>query len=153
MNALVIILAVFVGIATVLQAALNRRIAANWGLGPTIVLHAGVLFAFAIASYFAIEKVGLAVPASFRAKAGAYHNPLWWYLIPGLAGWVIIFAMPFAISKIGALQVFVWVVAAQVLAGLCWDRWVEGIAINAARAIGVAVVILGAALTTLRPPS
>lgn len=150
MNAIVIVLAVFVGIATVLQAALNRRIAGNWGLAPTIVLHAGVLFVFALGSYFVIEKTGIAVPPSFRAKETAYQNPLWWYLFPGLAGWLIIFAMPFAISKIGALQVFVWVVAAQMLAGLCWDRWVEGISINATRALGVVVVIAGAALTTLK---
>ena len=150
MNAIVIVLAVFVGIATVLQAALNRRIAANWGLSPTIVLHAGVLFAFALASYFVIEKTGIVVPPSFKAKAGAYQNSLWWYLIPGLAGWLIIFAMPFAISKIGALQVFVWVVAAQVLAGLFWDRWVEGIGMSTMRVLGVVVVILGAVLTTVK---
>ncbi|MBL8678280.1 MAG: DMT family transporter [Myxococcales bacterium] len=150
MNVVVLALAVLVGVASVIQAALNRRISAAWGLPAAIVLNALVLVTCATILY-ALSRAGATPSELFRPKPEAFSNPRWWYLLPGLLGLVIVAALPLAISKVGALQIFVTVVAGQMLAGLVWDKIVEGVAITPSRVAGVLLVIVGAAIASVRP--
>lgn len=150
MNVAVLALAVLVGCASVMQAAINRRISAAWGLPAAIVLNALVLVSCAAVLY-ALSRSGATPGELFRPKPEAFSNPRWWYAAPGLLGLVIVAALPLAISKAGALQVFVTVVAGQMLAGLVWDKVVEGIAVTPSRIAGIALVIVGAAVASIRP--
>jgi uncharacterized membrane protein YdcZ (DUF606 family) len=149
MNAPVLALAVLVGFAAVFQGALNRKVAAAWGLPAAIVLNATILLVCA-AGLLALSRAGASNSELFRPRPEAFTHARWWYSLPGLLGFVIVAALPFAIARVGALNVFVSVVAGQMFAGLLWDRYVEGIAINGWRVAGVTLVIAGAGLATVR---
>lgn len=129
------------GCVAVVQASLNRRIAAQIGLAPAVLLNGLIVAACAGAFYFSARRgwIGGLVPsaeATFK----------WWWIIPGVLGFALITGLPWAIARVGALQVFVVAVAAQMIASLAWDALVEGIPVNAMRALGATVCVAGVAL-------
>ncbi|MBX3251092.1 MAG: DMT family transporter [Myxococcales bacterium] len=133
------LVAFLLGCVAVVQAGLNRRIAGTAGLATAVLYNGFVVLAFC-GLFYAAARRGLvgSVPegVSFR----------WWWLVPGVLGFSLITGLPWAIARIGSLQVFVAAVAAQMVASLAWDAWVEGIPFNALRAAGAAVCVIGVAL-------
>ncbi len=128
------------GCIAVVQASLNRRIAGQIGLAPAVLLN-GVIVACCAGAFYLAARRGLV--SGVVAGASGFK---WWWLIPGVFGFALITGLPWAIARVGALQVFVAAVAAQMLASLAWDALVEGIPVNALRATGAAVCVAGVAL-------
>ncbi len=149
MNGPIVALSLLIGAAAVLQGALNRKVAAVWGLPAAIALNALVLLPCAL-GLLALARAGVLPGELLRPRAEAFVNPRGWYLLPGLLGMFIVTALPLAIGRIGATQVFVTVVAGQMVASLAWDRGVEGIAPSALRLFGVGLVTVGAYLASIR---
>lgn len=138
MNQLINFSPAILGFVVVLQAGLNKKIAAQWGLSTAVLLNAVV---FAILA-FAVYALGL-----WKTEAAVSTRSFsWWYLIPGALGCVLVFGGPWAITKWGALHTFILVISAQLLASLLWDMYVEDIPVTTLRLAGVGITWVGALL-------
>lgn len=141
-----LVLSACLGVAAVLQAGMNRAIGTEWGLLPAVFLNSLVLFV-AVSGLFALMTARPELfPEAFQNR-GAFKSFSPWFLLPGLFGLCLVSGIPFAISKAGALRVFVTVVAFQMAAGLGWDTWIEGVAVSPRRIAGAVLALLGALLT------
>ena len=149
MNGPIVVLSLLVGAAAVLQGALNRRVAAAWGLPAAIAFNTLVLLPCAL-GLLALARADVLPGDLLRPRSEAFTSPRGWYLLPGLLGMFIVTALPLAIGRIGATQVFVTVVAGQMAASLVWDRVAEGIAPSALRVAGVLLVTVGSYLASRR---
>src|SRR4051812_44204258 len=136
------------GFVSVLQAGLNRRIGSDWGLAGAALLNCLVLLAVAAALFLVTKAQPQALPEIFRDR-GSFAHFLPWYFIPGVLGLVLVAGIPFAISELGALRVFVPLIAAQILGSILWDLKVEGLSVSFLRAAGSALALVGAVLVSL----
>lgn len=137
------------GVAAVLQATLNKEIAAHAGLSVAAALN--LLIATALALAFA------AFCAQRRAPDGLLRWPQdgvafqWWWLVPGIAGFLIVLGLPWSVQRLGALSTFVLLVGAQMLASGLWDRFAAGIPFTAPRVVGAVCTVAGIALLSWKP--
>jgi len=137
------------GIVAVMQATLNKEIAAHTGLAAATALNMTVaaVCAFAFAAWCAMrgDAAGLTrwsiEPSAFRA----------WWLLPGLVGFAIVIGLPWSVQRIGALSTFVVLVAAQMLASALWDRFAAGIPLTPSRLAGASCTIVGVILLSRNP--
>ena len=138
------------GIAAVLQATLNRGIAAHAGLAAATALNMAVA---------AVCAVGFAVLCGARGEAAGLLR--WtpdaaafraWWLVPGLVGFLIVLGLPWSVQHIGALSTFVALVGAQMLASALWDRFATGIPLSPARIAGALCTVAGVVLLGRTPP-
>ena len=137
------------GCFAVLQVALNKRIAASMGLTQAVILNAGVLLVVAVVFWLYARGARQDFGEWMSGSGGPGDFKLWW-IIPGLCGLTLVAGLPWAVQRIGALQAFVVLVAAQMLFSIVWDHWVEGVDVTAPRVIGAALAIAGAGVTTIR---
>lgn len=136
---------ILLGFLTVGQGVLNRQVGARWGLTAAILFNACVLVVVASSVYWLVRSQPQLFPSFFRG------TPSWqtfkvWFLLPGLLGCAFITAIPWAISRFGAAQVFVMVVAGQMIASLGYDALFEGKPLTVARVAGAALAVCGAVL-------
>ena len=136
---IVYLLPILLGLGGVVQAGVNRLISDRVGLAHAVLLNTLVLLGSALL---------------FRLFAGGSSDgfkefKLWW-LVPGLIGFSLVAGGPWVISRIGAVQAFVFIISAQLLGSLIWDLKVEHLPVSRERWIGVALVWVGVLLTTFR---
>lgn len=137
MNSWVSFLPAILGVVVVLQAGLNKKISAQWGISGAVLLNALVFFVIAGVTYlFAPNLKGNIELKSFN----------WWYLIPGALGCILVFGGPMAIMRWGAVHTFILIISAQLLASLVWDSQVEGLPVSTMRIAGIALAWIGAIL-------
>ena len=142
------LLCIVAGAAAAIQGGLNRRISDIWGKAPAILTNGVVLtIAAALAVWWAGRSTSW-FAGIIGPKADAFSRPQWWYILPGVLGFGFLMTIPGAIAKLGATQVFVLIVAGQLLAGLAWDRYVEGMPPGVMRMAGVGIVCFGAWVST-----
>ncbi|TPV92315.1 MAG: hypothetical protein B7733_26410 [Myxococcales bacterium FL481] len=147
MNHAYAIFPLILGVFAVLQAALNRKILGQLGLTYAVILNASVLLI--VASTFAaiVRFFPDAFPGDFRGRL-ALSSVRWWFFIPGCCGFLIVSGIPWLMGKIGALSVFVSLVAAQVVASAAWDAVFEGQPVSASRIAGSLLAIAAVALVS-----
>src|ERR1051325_8139294 len=131
------------------RVALNKRSAAVMGLTQAVILNAGVLLVVAI-GFFVYARATRADWGEWLSGSGGPGAFQLWWVIPGLCGLTLVAGMPWAVQRIGALNTFVVLVAAQMLFSILWDQLADGIAMSAPRVIGAVLAVTGAAITTLR---
>lgn len=124
------------GALTVLQAGLNRQIARDWGLTGAVLMNCLVLIVAASSIYFLNQEGRI-----------DFTKMKWWFVLPGLMGLSLILGGPYVVAKIGALKLFIGIVAAQLLASILWDLYVEAIAVSPMRIAGAGLALGGALLT------
>ena len=120
------LLTFLVGLSSVIQAGLNRQMSDPWGLPAAVLLNA-VMFLIASLIYFYLAQQEVVSLPHYLAHRPNISEISWWYLLPGLLGFLFVLGLPVCIAKIGALQVFVGLVLAQMIGGLFWDKYIEGI--------------------------
>lgn len=131
------------GVAAVVQTGINRSIGRSWSWEAAVGLNGLVVLAIALVAWIVLQ---LLQPAG--------HGPLlsgtisWWYIIPGLCGFALVSGLPFAMARIGAVKVFIIVVASQIIASFAWDVLVDHRSVSPIRVIGSAVTIAGAVMVT-----
>ncbi|WP_426754564.1 DMT family transporter [Myxococcus sp. Y35] len=133
------------GLAVVAQAGLNRRFAGQWGLMSAVLVNMVV----ATVATFGVFLVLRAVPGLWPEAAagqGRLSGFTPWHLVPGLCGVVIVLGMPWAMSRLGAVQCTLLLMAAQLITSLVWDAMVEGRPATLPRVVGSCVAFLGAAI-------
>ncbi len=138
MNTLFALTPAGLGILIVIQAGLNRRIAAHWSLPAAALLNAAVLAIAATAVFY--------ITASQRTVDLKSFSP--WFLFPGLIGLTLVLGGPWAMARFGAAHTFVLVVAAQLLTSALWDLKIEGIALTTPRVAGIVLTWVGAFVAT-----
>lgn len=134
-------LSITLGLASVLQGGLNRQIATTWGFTATAFFNTLVLLVATAILYIVSRRYPMILPEALRERNG-FSSFSWWYLIPGLCGLYIILGIPLVISKIGALNLFLGFVAAQLVGSLIWDACMEGVPISIIHIAGVALSFL-----------
>jgi transporter family-2 protein len=137
------------GCLAVLQVALNKRIAGAMGLTQAVILNALVLLVVAAAFWLYARGARQEFGTLMLGSGGPTDFKLWW-IIPGLCGLALVAGMPWAAQRVGALQVFVVLVAAQMLFGIVWDHFVEGVQATAPRMIGAGLAVAGAWVSGLK---
>lgn len=136
-----ILIALMVGIIAVFQGTINRLVSEDLGLSKAVHLNNIVVFIIGILFFYVVRFFPQWFPAFIRPKDGWGHLS-WWYIIPGLCGFAIVAGVPYAISKLGALRVFIVIVAAQVITSIIWDYYKEGIPVTSTRLIASVLAIL-----------
>jgi uncharacterized membrane protein YdcZ (DUF606 family) len=146
-------LAWLAGVAGVLQGGITKKLGERVGMASVlhvsnlVVLVGGVIVLTLIASrgHGDFTKL-LRTKADFRA-----WSP--WVLLPGVFGLFFIAVTPFAISRIGALHVFVAVVFGQIIGSAVWDWLIEGQPLDRYRLIGAGLTLAGAYAISLSEPA
>lgn len=135
------------GIASVLQGGMNRQVGQQWGLAAAALFNTLVFLVAATALYLFVRTYPLCVPEFLRDR-GSPGRFAWWFVLPGLFGFLVVVGIPFAIKQIGALQVFLGLIGAQLIASMVWDIVVEQIPISVMRCAGAAMAWVGVLLVT-----
>lgn len=139
---------IVLGAFAVLQGTLNRRVAELWGLAPTVALNTGVFLVASMLMWFAVRSSPDRFPPIFRDRLDP-SSFSWWFLLPGILGFALVAGIPWAIAKLGALQVFVGIVAAQMMVSVLWDAKFEQIPLTGSRVAG-ALLAIGAVVLVNR---
>lgn len=143
------LLSILVGFSTVLQGGLNRQIAIQWGVAGAVLLNSFFYITAAILLFLISKKLPQFVPEIFHDK-GTLTQFSWWYLIPGLCGFLIVVGAPIVIAKIGAFKLVLGVVTAQLVFGLLWDVMVEDIPATTTRIAGAVLAFISVILVSMK---
>jgi bacterial/archaeal transporter family-2 protein len=139
-------LAVLAGLAGSVQVAVMGRFGGEIGIFEALSFSTAVQLVFSL---------GILVAA--RGGFGGLHHvgrtPAWMW-VGGLMGLTVVTAITFAQPRIGATAVIGILIAGQLVMGAVIDRFglfgVHQIAISPPRAIGIALLGIGAALSLVR---
>ena len=143
-----ILLPVVIGAAVVVQAGMNRQIANLWGLGGAVLLNSVVVLLLSVA-VFAVIRIKPDLFPQFLHWPEQPEGFAWWRgFLPGLLGITIVLGLPWAFARLGALEVILTVMVAQVIASLVWDARIESIPAHPLRIAGALVALAGATLAT-----
>ena len=144
------LLPIAVGVAVVVQAGVNRQIADQWGLAATATVNSVVVLVLALAVFAVARLRPESVPEIFRMPGMGFETqiPAWRLILPGVLGLVVVIGLPWSFDRLGALQVILTVLVAQLGASLLWDALVEGIAAHPLRLVGTVIALGGAALAS-----
>lgn len=142
-------LAVFIpfilGMVGILQGAFYRRISDSIGLTHAVLIGNNFAMLLTIPIVYLIYKNPGWVPEFFHFK-----SPLpqlkWWYLVPGFFGILIVFGLPLAISKVGAVKSTVMIIVAQIMTSVIWDLLFEKIPLQSTKVIGMILALVSAFL-------
>ncbi len=139
-----ILFTLIIGLLAVLQGGINKQFGDSWGLPGAVLINAIVFLVGSIAFYF-YAKTSLPLMESLGDRA-SFSSFKWWYILPGLAGLVYVIGVPYSITKIGALNVFIILIAAQILGSFLWDRFIEGINTNYWQLLAAGLALASAAV-------
>jgi transporter family-2 protein len=143
---LAVVLAVLAGLAGSVQVAVMGR------FGGAIGVFEALTFATAVQLVLSLALL-LAVRGGFGGLHRLGGTPAWMW-IGGLMGLTVVGTITFAQPRIGANAVIGILIAGQLVMGAVIDRFgffgVHQIAISPARAVGIVLLGIGAALSLVR---
>ena len=140
------LLPISLGGAGVIQAGLNKTIAQTHGLSTASLINGVVVALCAAVVFLLVYHYPGWFPDIVAGGRGQNRAFLWWYLLPGIIGFSFVFIVPLMIMEVGALPVFLGVIAGQILVGMIWDACYENIPINGVRIAGALLTFVGAIL-------
>jgi transporter family-2 protein len=139
-------LTVVAGLAGSVQVAVMGRFGSRIGVLEALTFSTCVQLLLSAA-------ILLAARAGVGGFGGAFRAPAWMWL-GGVMGLTVVLAITFAQPRIGATATIGILIAGQLLMGAVIDRFglfgVERIDISAARAAGIVLLGIGAALSLVR---
>jgi transporter family-2 protein len=146
LTSLAIALAVLAGLAGSVQVAVMGRFGGRIGVFEALSFSTAVQLVFSVLILVAARGGLGGLPNAFKTPA--------WMWIGGLMGLTVVTAITFAQPRIGATATIGILIAGQILMGAIIDRFglfgVDQIAISPARALGIALLGIGAALSLVR---
>ena len=135
------------GVMSVLQMGLNKKISQAWGLPSAVLLNGTVLVVTATVVFVIVLKTQ---PETELWNIHInWSEAKWWFVLPGLMGLALVLGGPWAVAKWGALNTFIVLIGAQLMTSLLWDLKVEGLELSWQRVAGVALAWAGVFLATL----
>jgi bacterial/archaeal transporter family-2 protein len=146
LTSLAVALAILAGLAGSVQVAVMGRFGSRIGVFEALSFSTAVQLAFSLLILFAVRAGIGGLPSAFKAPA--------WMWIGGLMGLTVVTSITFAQPRIGATATIGILIAGQILMGAVIDRFglfgVDQIALSPARAVGIALLGIGAALSLVR---
>lgn len=143
MSAFAALLALLAGLAGSVQIAIMGR------LGQRVGSVEALAWAFLLSAVLALVAL-LAVRQSLDGLAASARQPPWLWL-GALMGTFIVFTITFAGPRIGTTATIALLIAGQLAMGVVIDRYglfgLDKIPLNTPRAVGIALLAAGAALT------
>jgi transporter family-2 protein len=143
---LAVALTAVAGLAGSIQVAVMGRFGGRIGTVEALVFATAVQLALAAA-------VLLVARGGTGALTAAVRQPAWMWL-GGLMGLTVVFTITFAQPRIGATATIGILIAGQLVMGAVIDRFglfgVSQIGISPARAVGILLLAVGAALSLVR---
>lgn len=136
------------GTIGILQGALNKQLAQTIGVAHATMLGSVITLAFSVLLYIPARYAPHLLPELFQAKLSLLTWK-WWYFIPGLFGLFIVAGLPFAFAKLGAVNVTVGLIAAQMITSVLWDLGVEGLAVSWTKWLGLVLAFTSVLLITV----
>lgn len=143
----IFVVPILVGIATVVQGALNASVSRQWGLASTVVANNTVILGLSVVLWALVRYLPGWFPEFFGDR-GTWMQFEWWWAIPAICGLVIVGGIPWAMDRMGALPVMVGIVGAQMVGGLLWDWIVDGAAPSWTRIAGAGLAVAGVILAS-----
>jgi bacterial/archaeal transporter family-2 protein len=147
MSALAVLLAVLGGLAGSVQVAVMGRFGGRIGVMEALAFSTAIQLLVSVLVLLTIRGGGI---GGLRHVAS---TPAWMW-IGGLMGFTVVTSITFAQPRIGATAVIGILIAGQLVMGAVIDRFglfgVEQIAISPARAAGIVLLGIGAALSLVR---
>jgi transporter family-2 protein len=139
-------LAILAGLAGSVQVAVMGRFGGRIGVIEALTFSTGVQLILSLA-ILVVARFG------FGGLGGAFRAPAWMWL-GGLMGLTVVFSITFAQPRIGATATIGILIAGQLVMGAVIDKLglfgVEQIDISPARAAGIVLLGIGAALSLVR---
>jgi transporter family-2 protein len=146
MQSAAVALAVLAGLAGSVQVAVMGRFGERIGVLEALTFATAVQLVLSLA-------ILLVVRTGVGRLGQAFDAPAWMWL-GGVMGLTVVFAITFAQPRIGATATIGILIAGQLVMGALIDRFglfgVTQIAISPARAVGIALLGIGAALSLVR---
>lgn len=143
-----LLIPISVGLCIVMQGILNKQFSLAYGLATASLVNALIFAVVAFVLFTVAQRFPLAMPDFIPPKLSQYEFRFW-HLVPGLCGFVIVTMTPWSIRHLGAAQVFILIISAQILFSSLWDHWVNGLPLSPLKALGLMFVAGGAAVYTL----
>lgn len=147
-----IFLTIFVGLATVLQAGINRSIGTAMDLNLAVFLNSAMVLVISGSFYFVARLIPERMSPLFSPQpvdASKLASLGWKIILPGLCGFCIVVGIPWAMTKLGALKVFLFMIGSQLIFSSLWDYVVEGIPFTTKRILGALITLVGASIALL----
>jgi transporter family-2 protein len=145
-SGLAVLLAVLGGLAGSVQVAVMGRFGGRIGVLEALAFSTAIQLVISIA-------VMLAARGGIGGLRQLGSTPVWMW-IGGLMGFTVVTSITFAQPRIGATAVIGILIAGQLVMGAVIDRFglfgVEQIGISPARAVGIGLLGIGAALSLVR---
>jgi transporter family-2 protein len=141
-----LLLPVFLGAIGILQGALNRSMSSTIGLTWMCIIGNIITLLTCFIFYFVVKTYPDSFPEFIRLKDLTFK---WWYVLPGIMGFLFVAGLPFAIFKVGAVKTTVGLIAAQMTTSVLWDVFVEGISLNPSKGLGILFALLSVLMITL----
>ena len=146
MTSVAVSLAVLAGIAGSIQVAVMGRFGGRIGVLEALTFSTGVQLVLSLVLLLAVRGGVGGLPQSLKTPA--------WMWIGGLMGLTVVGTITFAQPRIGATATIGILIAGQIVMGAAIDRFglfgVDQIAISPVRAVGIALLGIGAALSLVR---
>jgi transporter family-2 protein len=145
-TAAAVALTVFAGLAGSVQVAVMGRFGTRIGVVEALTFATAVQLALSC-------TILLVARAGVGGLGGAFRSPPWMWA-GGVMGLIVVFTITFAQPRIGATATIGILIAGQLVMGAVIDRFglfgVDQIAISWPRALGIALLGVGAALSLAR---
>ncbi len=146
MTGAAVLLTVIAGLAGSVQVAVMGRFGGRIGVLEALTFATGIQLVLSLLILL-IARMGVG------GISGAFRSPAWMWL-GGLMGLTVVLSITFAQPRIGATATIGILIAGQLVMGALIDRYgwfgVDQIAISTPRAIGIALLGIGAALSLVR---
>lgn len=143
---LYIVVPLFIGFIGILQGALNRVMTQDIGLTWMALLGNFVTLVVCVGFYFFAKANPELFPDFVRLKEFQFK---WWYVIPGIFGFLFVVGLPIGIYEVGAVKTTVGLIAAQMVTSVFWDVFVENISLTVPKGIGILMAIGSVLMITL----
>lgn len=145
---LFVLIPVIIGALSIFQPILNRIMLEGRGLSFAVWLNSFVLFCIATLLLLVAHYWAERFPDYMRPRFSG--ETMWWYVIPGMIGFTLVFFLPLVIRSIGAFPAMMGLLLGQLVASFLYDALSSQKPITAARLIGL-VLALGGAYLSFRP--
>lgn len=139
------LLPVLLGAIGIIQGGLNRTMSNQIGLSWMLILGNVITLVICIALFFFVKASPNLFPDFVKVRELTFK---WWYVIPGIFGFIFLAGLPLAIYKIGAVKATVGMIAAQMVTSVFWDIYIEGIPFSVNKGVGILFAIMSVIMIT-----
>lgn len=149
MNFLFLFIPVLLGVIGLLQGGLNKEIGQIIGVAQATLVGMIITLIIAIIFFYVVKMFPNSVAPIYHIKA-PFLTWRWYFIIPGILGFLIVSLLPWAFFELGAVKTTILIVAAQMIFSVYWDLSIEKLPINSYKIIGMIFVFIGTVFIVLR---